>query len=105
MSEEARAQLIALGVALLLVKEIPAFFSSTMSTRFTIASFAEGSEKKAEKARAWIRSAEVEGSIQAMFLGIGGSILTRSPWPFLLAVIVTGWKVYTTELALREEEL
>lgn len=102
MSEDARTQLIALAVALLLVKEIPSYFSGSMSSRFSIAQFVDGSEKKAEQARKWIRAGEVEGGVQSMFLGIGGSILLKSPWPFLLALAVVGWKVWATETGMSE---
>lgn len=102
MDESARTQLVALAVALLLVKEIPSYFSDGMSSRFTIASFVDGSEKKADLAKKWIRAGELEGGVQSIFLGIGGSILLKSPWPFLLALAVIGWKVWSTETGLRD---
>ena len=88
------------GLGLILAMEVPNLFSAPLPSKFTIATFS--APDKAAHTRRWIRSGEIEGVLQAVLLGVGGSVLTRSAWPFLLVLAMTGWKVWSYEDALRK---
>ncbi len=85
------------GLGLILAMEVPNLFSAPLPSKFTIATFT-GSHP--EHTARWIRSGEIEAVAQAVLLGIGGSILTSSPWPFILVMGMTAWKVWSYETAL-----
>jgi hypothetical protein len=89
------------GLGLVLAMEVPNLFSAPLPSKFTIATFAGGDGSKTAHTYRWIRSGEIEGVLQAILLGVGGSMLTRSPWPFALVMLMTGWKVWSYEDALR----
>lgn len=89
------------GLGLLLAMEVPNCYSAPLPSKFTIATFAGGGEEKMIHTKKWIRSGEVEGTIQALLLGIGGTIVTKSPWPLLMVAGMVVWKVWSYETALR----
>lgn len=89
------------ALGLILAMEVPNLFSAPLPSKFTIATFADGGEHKRAHTHRWIRSGEIEAVAQAVLLGIGGSLLTASPWPFLLVMIMTVWKVWSYESSLR----
>ena len=90
-----------LGLGLILAMEVPNLYSAPLPSKFTIATFAGGDPEKVEHTRKWIRSGEIEGTIQAILLGIGGSFLTKNPLPFILVMVMVAWKLYSYEDALR----
>lgn len=89
------------GLGLILAMEVPNLYSAPLPSKFTIATFSGGDERKVDHTTKWIRSGEIEATVQAIILGIGGSMLTKSPWPFLFVMLMVGWKIYSYEHALR----
>ena len=87
------------GLGLVLAMEVPNLFSAPLPSKFTIATFSQPDQLT--HTRRWIRSGEIEGVLQAILLGIGGSLVTSSPWPFLLVIAMTVWKVMSYEDALK----
>jgi hypothetical protein len=90
-----------LGLGLILAMEIPNLYSAPLPSKFTIATFAGGDSDKVDHTKKWIRSGEIEGTIQGLLLGMGGSFLTKSPWPFILCTIMIAWKIYSYESSLK----
>lgn len=89
------------GLGLILAMEVPNLYSAPLPSKFTIATFAGSTPEAQAHTRRWIRSGEGEGTIQAVILGAGGSILTKSPWPFLLVLAMAAWKLASYEHSLR----
>lgn len=89
------------GLGLLLAMEVPNCYSAPLPSKFTIATFAGGGDEKLQHTKKWIRSGEVEGTIQALLLGLGGTIVTKSALPFLMVLGMVVWKLYSYEHALR----
>jgi len=89
------------GIALLVAFEVPNLFSGLLPSLFTISTFTGASEEKAEHAKKWIRKGEVQAGVVSMGLGLGGSIVTRSPWPLLLTILMIMWLGWQYESALR----
>lgn len=95
------SQAAGFGLGLILAMEVPNCYSAPLPSKFTIATFADGGEDKQAHTKKWIRSGEIEGTLQALLLGVGGSIVTKSPWPFLFIVGMIVWKIWSYEQALR----
>jgi hypothetical protein len=89
---------VALG--LILAMEVPNLYSAPLPSKFTIATFAGSTDQAQTHTARWIRSGEIEATIQAIILGTGGSLLTSSPWPFLIVLAMVAWKLYSYEDAL-----
>lgn len=87
------------GLGLILAMEVPNLYSAPLPSKFTIATFADP-EHQAHTQR-WIRSGEIEGTLQGILLGAGGAILTRSAWPVILVGLMIAWKIWSYEDALR----
>ena len=90
------------GIALLVAFEVPNLFSGLLPSLFTISTFSGGDADKVEHTKTWIRRGEIQAGVVSLGLGIGGSITTRSPWPFLLTLGMIAWLVYQYETALRK---
>ena len=88
------------GLGLILAMEVPNCYSAPLPSKFTIATFADGGEDKRRHTEKWIRSGEIEGTAQALLLGLGGSIVTKSFWPIVLIAAMIVWKVWSYEHAL-----
>lgn len=91
----------AFGLGLVLAMEVPNLFSAPLPSKFTIATFAGGDTAKVAHTQRWIRSGEIEAVIQAVLIGIGGSLWQKSHWPLLLVLVMTAWKVWSYEDVLR----
>lgn len=89
-----------IGLGLILAMEIPNLYSAPLPSKFTIATFAGSTEAAQAHTARWIRSGELEATIQAVILGAGGSVLTGSPWPFVIVLAMVAWKIYSYEDAL-----
>lgn len=89
------------GLGLLLAMEVPNCYSAPLPSKFTISTFAGGGEDKLIHTKKWIRSGEIEGTIQALLLGVGGTIVTKSPWPLLMVTVMVIWKLWSYEDALK----
>jgi hypothetical protein len=100
-TNEGSGQMAGFGLGLILAMEIPNCYSAPLPSKFTIATFAGSSDAhKIAHTKKWIRSGEVEGTLQGLLLGVGGSVVTKSPWPFLLCLGMIVWKIWSYENAL-----
>jgi hypothetical protein len=90
-----------IGLGLVLAMEVPNLYSAPLPSKFTIATFAGSSDEAMAHTARWIRSGEIEATIQGLILGLGGSLLTSSPWPFVIVLAMIAWKIYSYEDALR----
>jgi hypothetical protein len=88
------------GIALLVAFEVPNLFSGLLPSLFTIATFSAGDADKVRHTKRWIRRGEVQAGAVSVGLGVGASIVTKSPWPFLLVLGMIGWLVWQYECAL-----
>lgn len=89
------------GLGLILAMEVPNLYSAPLPSKFTIATFCGGDEAKVIHTKKWIRSGEIEATIQAVLLGLGGTVVTKSPYPLLMVLGMIAWKTYSYESALR----
>lgn len=89
------------GLAFLIGFEVPNLFSGLLPSLFTISTFTNADEGKAEHAKKWIRKGEMQAGIVSIGLGVGGTLVTRSPWPLLLVLLMIGWLLWQYESALR----
>jgi hypothetical protein len=96
-----RGSLDGLGLGLVLAMEVPNLYSAPLPSKFTIATFAGSTPEAQAHTSRWIRSGEIEASVQAVILGAGGSLLTKSAWPFLLVLLMVAWKLSSYEHSLR----
>jgi hypothetical protein len=99
MAEGRSNERIALTV--LVVSEVPNFWSGFLPSLFTIATFSGGDEKKAAHTKRWIRRGEVQAMGLSLALGIAASILAEEPWPFVGVVLISLYLVYQYENALK----
>lgn len=88
------------GIALLVAFEVPNLFSGLLPSLFTIATFSAGDADKVQHTKRWIRRGEVQAGAVSVGLGVGASIVTKSPWPFLLVLGMIVWLVWQYECAL-----
>ena len=89
------------GIALLIAFETPNLFSGLLPSLFTISTFSGADDEKQRHTRKMIRKGERQAGIVSIGLGIGGSILTRTPWPLLLTLGMMAWLIWNYESALR----
>jgi hypothetical protein len=99
MAEAASSEQIALTV--LVVSEVPNFWSGFLPSLFTIATFSGGDPGKAEHTKMWIRRGEIQATGLSLGLGISASLLARKPWPFIGVVALIIYLAYQYEHALR----
>lgn len=89
------------GIALLVAFEVPNLFSGLLPSLFTISTFTNASAEKAEHAKKWIRKGEIQAAVVSLGLGVGGTVVTKSPWPLLLTILMIMWLGWQYESALR----
>jgi hypothetical protein len=96
---ERPAEITALTV--LVIAEIPNFWSGFLPSLFTIATFSKGDAEKMEHTRHWIRRGEVQAIGLSIALGIGASLLASEPWPFVGTLAMVAYLLYQYEHALK----
>ena len=89
------------ALTVLVVAEVPNFWSGFLPSLFTIATFSGGDDEKAAHTKKWIRRCEVQATGLSIALGISASILAEEPWPFIGVLILIGYLAYQYEHALR----
>jgi hypothetical protein len=99
MPEAASSEQIALTV--LVVSEVPNFWSGFLPSLFTIATFSGGDPEKAMHTKRWIRRGEIQATGLSIALGISASLLARKPWPFLGVMALIIYLAYQYEHALK----
>jgi hypothetical protein len=89
------------ALTILVVSEVPNFWSGFLPSLFTIATFSGGDPAKAEHTRRWIRRGEVQATGLSVALGIAASLLAEDPWPFIGVAALIVYLIYQYEHALR----
>lgn len=86
---------------LMVVAEIPNFYSGFLPSLFTIATFSKGDAEKMEHTRKWIRRGEAQATGLSILVGAATALLVAEAWPFLGALGMAGYLVYQYEHALK----
>jgi len=87
------------ALTVLVVAEVPNFWSGFLPSLFTIATFSDSDA--AEHTRHWIRRGEIQATGLSLALGVSASLLAGEPWPFLGVVFLILYLAYQYEHALR----
>lgn len=88
------------ALTVLVVAEVPNFWSGFLPSLFTIATFSGGDEDKTAHTKKWIRRGEIQATGLSVALGISASLLAGEPWPFLGVVLLIIYLAYQYEHAL-----
>jgi hypothetical protein len=89
------------ALTVLVVSEVPNFWSGFLPSLFTIATFSGGDERKQAHTKSWIRRGEIQALGLSIALGIAAAILAEEPWPFIGVLFICGYLIYQYEAALR----
>jgi hypothetical protein len=89
------------ALTVLVVSEVPNFWSGFLPSLFTIATFSGGDAEKAEHTKRWIRRGEIQATGLSIALGISASLLAGEPWPFIGVVLLICYLAYQYEHALK----
>lgn len=100
MSSKRAPAMVALFV--LVIAEIPNFWSGFLPSLFTIATFSGGDAEKVAHTKKWIRRGEVQAIGLSLALGAGASVLAREPWPLLGSAAMCAYLACQYEHALRQ---
>jgi hypothetical protein len=88
------------ALTVLVVAEVPNFWSGFLPSLFTIATFSGGDDGKAEHTKKWIRRGEIQATGLSLALGVSASLLAGEPWPFIGVVLLIIYLAYQYEHAL-----
>jgi hypothetical protein len=99
MAKSRSAEQVALTV--LVVAEVPNFWSGFLPSLFTIATFSAGDDAKASHTKRWIRRGEIQATGLSVALGLSASLLAEEPWPFIGVLVLIAYLAYQYEHALR----
>lgn len=89
------------ALTVLVVAEVPNFWSGFLPSLFTIATFSGGDEDKANHTKKWIRRGEIQATGLSLALGVSASLLAEEPWPFIGVLLLIGYLAWQYEHALR----
>lgn len=89
------------ALTVLVVAEIPNFWSGFLPSLFTIATFSGGDPEKVAHTKKWIRRGEIQATGLSVALGISAAILAEEPWPFLGVLLLIVYLAWQYEHALR----
>ena len=84
------------GLFILAMGEVPNYFSGALPSWMTIRRFAAD-----ERDAGTLRIAEVTSSVFAILVGIGASLIARSPWPLVGTLAAVVYMVVGYEWAIR----
>lgn len=90
------------ALTVLVVAEVPNFWSGFLPSLFTIATFSGGDEKKVEHTKKWIRRGEMQAVGLSLALGAGASYLAGTPWPLIGTLGMIAFLAWQYEHALRK---
>jgi hypothetical protein len=91
----------AVALMVLVIAEIPNFWSGFLPSLFTIATFSGGDEAKVAHTKKWIRRGEVQAIGLSVALGAGASVLAKEPWPLMGTLAMCAYLIWQYEHALR----
>jgi hypothetical protein len=89
------------ALTVLVVSEVPNFWSGFLPSLFTIATFSGGDDDKARHTKKWIRRGEIQAAGLSIALGISASLLAEEPWPFIGVLLLIAYLTFQYEHALR----
>lgn len=89
------------ALTVLVVSEVPNFWSGFLPSLFTIATFSGGDDEKATHTKRWIRRGEIQAASLSIALGVSASLLAEEPWPFIGVLLLIIYLAYQYEHALR----
>lgn len=89
------------ALTVLVVSEVPNFWSGFLPSLFTIATFSAGDEQKANHTKRWIRRGEIQAAGLSIALGISASLLAEEPWPFIGVLLLICYLAWQYETALK----
>lgn len=89
------------ALTVLVVSEVPNFWSGFLPSLFTIATFSGGDDAKADHTKRWIRRGEIQATGLSIALGVSASLLAGEPWPFIGVVALICYLAYQYEHALK----
>ena len=89
------------ALTVLVVSEVPNFWSGFLPSLFTIATFSAGDDEKAAHTKKWIRRGEIQATGLSLALGISASLLAGEPWPFIGVALLIIYLAYQYENALK----
>jgi hypothetical protein len=89
------------ALTVLVIAEVPNFWSGFLPSLFTIATFSGGDEGKAQHTKMWIRRGEIQATGLSIALGVAASLLAEDPWPFVGVMLMIGYLAYQYEHALK----
>ena len=92
---------MSVALTVLVVSEVPNFWSGFLPSLFTIATFSGGDEEKAAHTKKWIRRGEMQALGLSIALGISASLLAEEPWPFVGVLLLSMYLAYQYEHALK----
>lgn len=87
-----------IALSLLAVCSVPQFFSGVVPSLVDV-----GNKENDEKEVYWIRRGELLATIFSLGVGMAGSILARSPIPFIGALLMVAIMLYIYEDAIRNK--
>lgn len=89
------------ALTVLVVAEVPNFWSGFLPSLFTIATFSGGDDTKAAHTKKWIRRGEIQATGLSILLGVSASLLAGEPWPFIGVMFLIVYLAFQYEHALR----
>lgn len=89
------------ALTVLVVSEVPNFWSGFLPSLFTIATFSAGDDEKIAHTKKWIRRGEIQAAGLTIALGVAASILAEEPWPFVGVLLMGCYLAYQYERALK----
>jgi hypothetical protein len=89
------------ALTVLVVAEVPNFWSGFLPSLFTIATFSGGDAEKAAHTKQWIRRGELQATGLSLALGVAAALLAEEPWPFVGVLVMVGYLAYQYEHALK----
>lgn len=89
------------ALTVLVVAEVPNFWSGFLPSLFTIATFSGGDDEKVAHTKRWIRRGEIQATGLSVALGISASLLAGEPWPFVGVILLIAYLAWQYENALK----
>jgi hypothetical protein len=89
------------ALTVLVISEVPNFWSGFLPSLFTIATFSGGDPDKVLHTKRWIRRGEIQATGLSIALGISAAVLAEEPWPFIGVMFLVVYLAYQYEHALR----
>lgn len=90
-----------IGITALVVGDAAAFWSANNPSVFTVRAFRRKGGPEAEQTKRDIRLGGMAGTSLAMFVGLGGTLVTKSWWPITGAAAIIAFQWILWEWAMK----